>query len=314
MTSSSLETRPGNSGSTTAVSETTGPTITCGDRALIEHHLVDAIPTVPGAVLIEFAVRHALGSYPGYSVVAVSQVRFDRYLRCRTDGQLPVLSITATPLDTLLSGDAVDLGVTLAIATRVRPLRCAAMTVHLTRRPIPAQRCENTPDFDGTNSVDPYTQPGSPVALSGPFEALTRPRRSRHGGSARFRIPPHASTPGLAAYRTAVLLLDCLIRTRAQTIEPHADADLLALAVPTGIGRIDLCTPYNDIEMTLRYDHIALRHHPGSNTSTASSDGHTLMRLHGLTTQTLAWYRPSSHEWSADGANTSGQQQNTVLR
>jgi hypothetical protein len=150
--------------------------------------------------------------------------------------------------------------------------------------------------------------------LSGPFEALTRPRRSRHGGSARFRVPPHASTPGLAEYRAAVLLLDCLIRTKAQTIEPPAGADLLALAVPTGIARIELCTPYNDIEMTLRYDHIALRHHSDSNTITASSDGHTLMRLHGLTTQTLAWYQPSSHKWYTDGANNSVQQQNMVLR
>jgi hypothetical protein len=128
MTSSTLETLPVNGGPTAVVSATTAPTVTCGDRALIEHHLVDAIPTVPGAMLVEFAVRHALRSYPGYSAVAVSQVRFDRYLRCRADGRLPEVSIAAQPLDHTAPWDAVDLDVTLAIATRVQPLRCAAMT------------------------------------------------------------------------------------------------------------------------------------------------------------------------------------------
>lgn len=261
------------------------------DRALLEHHRVDGVPTVPGAMLLDLAARYVLRWHGGQVITALSAVRFTRYLRYRGNGRLPELSITAEPLPGTRADGSDTVRVTIATPTPVRQLPCAATTVHLSRHRPPPVHDEPPPPGDGAASVDPYLRPGSPVALSGPFDVLLRPRRSSAGGAAGFRIPPGRLG---SDHQLPILLLDGLIRIQAQTA---GVGELLAVAVPTGIDRVDVRTWHNDFDLGRVADGIVLRHHPGAGTVTASGPDGVLLRLHGLATHPLGWYHAGTRTW-----------------
>jgi hypothetical protein len=83
------------------------------DRALMDCHLVDGLPTLPGTVMLEFAARRALAAYPGLFVTAISDVRFGRYIRARADGRLPDVWVTAEARTGRTSHGSVTVAVTL---------------------------------------------------------------------------------------------------------------------------------------------------------------------------------------------------------
>jgi hypothetical protein len=276
--------------------------ITDADRALMDCHLVDGLPTLPGSVMLELAVRRVLAAYSGLSVIAISDVRFGRYIRARADGRLPDVWVAAEARTGRTSDGSVTVGVTLGTTTLVGRVECARMFVDLGPEAprIPAGARRTVPS--GSASVDPYQQPGSPVRLRGPFTALVEPRGDHQHGVATFRVGASPMPQALKTFRLPVLALDCLVRTWAQ-----AGGDLLPVAVPTGMARIDFFTGLNDVDINRRFGELTLVHQQqraaGSLLEAIDPSGRPILRIRGLTMHELAWLRLRDGKWLRTNPN-----------
>ena len=125
--------------------------------------------------------------------------------------------------------------------------------------------------------------PGTPVRLSGIFDALVEPRFEPDGGSAhcRLAVPEHT----FRNFRLPSLLLDCLLRT---VVLDGAAAASVAVLVPTRLDRVQLFSEANDLELGRRWPAgIRLRHwrDPRSGVSrcvASTPDGQLLVQVDGI--------------------------------
>ncbi|MEU6647176.1 SDR family NAD(P)-dependent oxidoreductase [Saccharomonospora sp. NPDC046836] len=280
-------------------------TPTPADRELLAAHLIRGRASAPGAVLLDFAAEIAAKTRPGLAVTAITDVRFDRYLRVTADGSLPPIWGAATPMHDDTADDQTE-GVTrvrVEIGTVPRRtgqrLICAVAVVHL-QPPGPRSRpaAPAPPTSRGTDSLDPYQDPRSPVALSGAFRALERPIARPLGGSATARLNGLLPPPGEGRNHLPVITLDCLFRVRAQTVDPD-DTVTLAVGVPTAISRLDLYTDEDDSHLARTFGELTLLHHDGGDPAggdllALAPGGDVLLRVRGLRTHVLARFQPTA--------------------
>jgi hypothetical protein len=140
------------------------------------------------------------------------------------------------------------------------------------------------PAGGGRPAPNTYQLPGTPVRLSGIFDALVEPRFEPDGGSASCRLA--VPSQPFREFRLPSLLLDCLLRT---VVLDGADPTSVAVLVPTGLARVQLFGGANDLELASRYPAgIVLRHwrepRSGASRCTASTpDGRLLVQVDGIT-------------------------------
>ena len=119
-----------------------------------------------------------------------------------------------------------------------------------------------------TPLVDPYHLPGSPVGLTGPFQATSHTRLHVNGKRARYAADRIAPGSTLSRFVVPTILIDAMLRTEALSA---ASADRLPVAVPLAIRRIDLYQRGNDRELTAQ--HGALELYCARNRSVAAAGG-----------------------------------------
>lgn len=193
------------------------------------NHLVDNVPTVPGALTIAVVAEAAQKLRPDLKIVAFERAHFHRFIKIYGTKEAP-FRVRASVVSeehgetlvrvclladfihrngTLLQKDVLQHQGDVRLATAVRqppePLELAAV--------------------DGRRLPDPYVMEGSAVSLSGPFRTMSNIRVGPLVRRADYRLPQDAGVTEESGYSLAtIMLMDSLWRFGA--IEMAADGSL----------------------------------------------------------------------------------------
>ncbi len=287
----------------------------------LAHHRVGDVPTLPGTFVAEIAVEAASGLLPDLCPVSLRDVRFHRFLKVwggdnppphrivaaigdrrpdlgRTDVTVRVLSDVVAPDGRVLVKDRLHFQATVVLADN---------------RPT-APMWQPWPVLDEIPVPDPYHALGAPVQLSAMFVSTTDTRLHPWGKRARYRLQLDPSDPAFTRFRVPSILLDGLARTGVLDV---VDGDLVPLAAPLSIRRIDLYEAGNDLEIAARYPCVDLyaqfdaapdytgsggpgtgRPNGGGNRFAAvRPDGRLLLQFQDLEWTLLGFLRPSTGEF-----------------
>ena len=211
----------------------------------LSNHLVDGIPTVPGALIIAIVAEAAQQLRPHLKIAAFEQASFQRFIRVygnretrirvhaalvtETDGeavvQVRLLSDFVHRSGAILQRDILQHEILVRMAAEVQR---------------PPERL-GLGGFDGVALPDPYVMDGSPVCLSGPFRTMSNITAGRAGRRADYALGESGALAMAEESRLpAIMLMDSLWRFGA--IEMAADG-VLPVYVPE---KCELMTVYFD--------------------------------------------------------------------
>ncbi|MBM0276000.1 SDR family NAD(P)-dependent oxidoreductase [Micromonospora sp. STR1s_6] len=216
----------------------------------LEHHTVRGVATLPGCFVAELAAEAANALLPELTVVGFRNLTFDHFLKLGGATERSPRRILATlrareagqaVVDVRVVGDVLSPhGVLLH---RDKPHFTA--TVVLAERYPVAPRPEPWPDAPEQDILDPYHAPAASVSLTGPFVTTTRTRLHPLGKRARYTAPVGPDTE-FQRFLVPALLLDGLIRLAVLEL---VQGRYVPVAAPSGIRRIDLYAPDNDVDL-----------------------------------------------------------------
>lgn len=267
----------------------------------LRDHLVDGRPAVPGTFILELAAEAATALHPGLRLVAISDVVFSRFIRA-AEHRWPREVVVEARAD----GPAVAVRV-LSPATALLPeTEHSRMRLWLAPAAEPAPRI--TVGGSGWPAPNAYQLPGTPVALSGVFDAMVEPRFEADGGSAWARLAVSGSDGPFAGFVLPSLLLDCLLRT---AVLDGAAAGVVSAMVPTGLAGIRFYDVGlragaglgNDVQLaTLAPSGIWLRHVRDARTGVRQcaavlSDGRVLVVVDGVAGADQARFDVGTGRW-----------------
>lgn len=219
----------------------------------LRDHAVRGVPTLPGCFVTELAAEAAVELVPDLRVVGFRDVTFDHFLRLggTTDRSPRRISATLARRDAgravvnvRVTGDVLSpRGVVL-----VRDKQHFSATVVLAGSHPAAPLWSPWPDADETPIMDPYHAEGASVYLGGAFVTTADTRLHPLGKRARYTAPVG---PGTVYERFLVpgLMLDGMARLAVLEL---VQGRYIPVAAPSGIRRIDLYVPDNDVELGQR--------------------------------------------------------------
>ncbi|SOD64502.1 Ketoacyl-synthetase C-terminal extension [Streptomyces zhaozhouensis] len=222
-------------------------------------HAVRGVPTLPGCFVTELAAEAALELVPDLRVVGFRDITFDHFLRLGGTTDRSPRRITATLARREAGRAVVDVRVTGDVlapggVVLVRDRQHFGATVVLADAYPSAPRWSPWPAAEETPIPDPYHAEGASVRLGGAFVTTADTRLHPLGKRARYTAPVG---PGSVYERFLVpgLMLDGMARLAVLEL---VRGRYIPVAAPSGIGRIDLYLPDNDVELGARGVEIEL--------------------------------------------------------
>jgi acyl transferase domain-containing protein/NAD(P)-dependent dehydrogenase (short-subunit alcohol dehydrogenase family) len=187
-------------------------TVTADGAPYILNHLVDGIPTLPGAFLIMMIAEAALELRPNLKITAFEDAAFRRFVRLRSDGPTKLrLNVSVVSEDE--AGTIIRVQVVSDFTHKSgKILQKDVVQTELSVRMGPAvvsagRRASGNSHKLGRSLSDPYVMAGSPVQLNGPFKTLNNIIVGDTIRSADYR-PSH----GNAAFLSSLMVMDSLWR------------------------------------------------------------------------------------------------------
>ncbi|WP_327678445.1 cytochrome P450 [Kitasatospora sp. NBC_00458] len=229
----------------------------------LRHHRVGDVPTLPGTFVTEIAFEAASWLVPGLQVYAFEDLRFHHFLKVREQDRAGLRKrIRAEVVDrrpdldqavvaVRITGDVVAPNGTVLVKDRL----------HFEVRVLMSGSLPAAPDWKPwypaaeTPVPDPYHSPGSPVMLTDLFVSTADTRLHPEGKRATYDLRLPSDHRVFAGFGMPVVLLDGLARTGVLAL---VDGDLVPLAAPLGIGRIDVYEHGGDCRVAERYGRIDL--------------------------------------------------------
>ncbi|MFF2952814.1 cytochrome P450 [Kitasatospora sp. NPDC057965] len=229
----------------------------------LRHHRVGGTPTLPGAFVTEIAFEAASWLVPELKVYAFEDLRFQHFLKVReTDRAGLRKKIRAEVVER-----RADLGQAVVAVRITQDVVAPNGTVLVEDRPhfevrvLLAGELPQAPHWRAwhpaaeTPVPDPYHVRGSPVRLTDLFVSTTDTRLHPDGRRATYNLELPADHRVFGSFGIPVVLLDGLARTG---VLAPVDGDLVPLAAPLGIGRIDVYEHGGDGEVARRYGRLDL--------------------------------------------------------
>lgn len=229
----------------------------------LKHHRVDSVPTLPGTFVTEIAFEAASRLVPELNVYALEDLKFHHFLKVyerkrsgarkkiraqvverRRDPDQAVVAVAVT-------GDVVAPNGMVLVKDKL----------HFEARVLLAARLPAAPHWEPWHPAaeitvpDPYHQPGSPVLLTDLFVSTTDTRLHPNGKRATYNLRLPSGHPAFGHFSVPTILLDGLARTGVLAL---VRGDLIPLAAPLGIGRVDLYEHGGDCQVGERYGDIDL--------------------------------------------------------
>jgi len=181
------------------------------------NHLVGGVPTVPGALIIDFVGEAAYQLRPDLKIIAFEEAFFrkfikvfpNRKLRIRIEGRVVSEDERETVVKISILSDFVHAsGVTLQ-----KNILQHDSLVRMSATPLPVRKSLDLNGVEGQRSVDPYPIEGSPICLSGPFDAMENLIIGGDQRRADFKFADlnHFSS-GSQSMLSKVVLMDSLMR------------------------------------------------------------------------------------------------------
>jgi cytochrome P450/NAD(P)-dependent dehydrogenase (short-subunit alcohol dehydrogenase family)/3-oxoacyl-(acyl-carrier-protein) synthase len=229
----------------------------------LKHHRVNSAPTLPGTFVTEIAFEAASYLLPQLKVFAFEDLRFRHFLKVQERERAAARKkIRAQVVERRPDLDQAVVAVQVT-ADVVAPNGTVLIKdkPHFEVRVLLAAELPEAPHWEPwhpaaeTAVPDPYHSPGSPVLLTDMFVSTTGTRLHPNGKRATYNLRLPQEHPAFSRFRLPTILLDGLARTGVLAL---VEDDLVPLAAPLGIGRIDVYEHGGDIQVGERYDGIDL--------------------------------------------------------
>lgn len=181
------------------------------------NHLVDGVPTVPGALVIDFVGEAAYQLRPDLKIIAFEEAFFrkfikvypNRKMRIRIEARVVSEDDRETVVKISILSDFVHAsGVTLK-----KDILQHESLVRMSATPLAVPKVVDLNGVQGRRSVDPYPIEGSPICLSGPFDAMKNLIIGGDQRRADFKFDDlnHSSSESQSML-SKVVLMDSLMR------------------------------------------------------------------------------------------------------
>jgi acyl transferase domain-containing protein/NAD(P)-dependent dehydrogenase (short-subunit alcohol dehydrogenase family) len=191
-------------------------TVNLDEAPYIRNHIVDGIPTLPGAYLIMIVAEAALEFRPGLKITAFEEASFRRFVRVRTD--VPTkLRLNAT----LVSEDEQSTFVRVQVISDFlhkngmvlqKDVVYFEMSVRLSAAIHAAQNGHRVHRAEGRMLSDPYITGAPPVQLTGPFKTLQNIVAGDRVRSAEYRPEEEIQETAYRPFLANLLVMDSLWR------------------------------------------------------------------------------------------------------
>jgi NAD(P)-dependent dehydrogenase (short-subunit alcohol dehydrogenase family) len=198
-------------------SEVTEREISVESAPYLTQHLVGGIPTLPGALIIDLVAQAALQLRPDLKIISFEQAFFRKFIkvfpnrkaRFRTESQIVSEDDRETVVKVSVLSDFVH-GSGLVLQKDI--LQHDSL-VRMSSTRLPSRKLPDLNGFQGRRSVDPYPLEGSPILLSGSFDAM---KNLTIGGDERRADFKFADLDGVGSESrpmlSKVVLMDSLMR------------------------------------------------------------------------------------------------------
>lgn len=216
----------------------------------LTQHTVRGAPTLPGCFVTELAAEVATALGNGLVVTGFRDITFDHFLKLggatersprRIEARVLNRSDTGAVVAVRVTGDVLSPAGLVLVRDRVH----FTATVMMATEYPPAPRPEPWRAAAETPIADPYHQAGASVTLTGPFVSTTRTRLHPLGKKADYARPAGPGTV-FEQFLVPALLLDGMARLAVLEL---VQGRYIPTAAPTGIRRIDLYSPDNDVDL-----------------------------------------------------------------
>jgi cytochrome P450/3-oxoacyl-(acyl-carrier-protein) synthase len=227
------------------------------------HHRVDSVPTLPGTFVTEIAFEAASQLVPELSVYALEDLKFHHFLKVHERERAGVRKkIRAQVIERRPDTDQAVVAVRVT-GDVVAPNGMVLVKdkLHFEVRVLLAARLPEAPHWEPWHPAaeiavpDPYHSPGSPVLLTDMFVSTTGTRLHPNGKRATYNLRLRGGHPAFGRFSVPTILLDGLARTGVLAL---VHGELIPLAAPLGIGRVDLYEHGGDCQVGERYGDIDL--------------------------------------------------------
>jgi NAD(P)-dependent dehydrogenase (short-subunit alcohol dehydrogenase family) len=228
----------------------------------LRHHRVGDVPTLPGTFVAEIAAEAASALVPDQHVVSMRDITFHRFLKVWGPENPAPHRIVASVVDRRPDLGRTEVAVSVLSDVRAGDGRILVKDrlhfqarVILAAQPPVAPLWQAWPTMDERAVPDPYHAAGSPVSLTDMFVSTTQTRLHPWGKRSTYRLALAEGDPAFSRFRVPSILLDGLARTGVLDL---VDGDLIPLAAPLSIRRLDIYEPANDLEIAAKYPSVDL--------------------------------------------------------
>ncbi|MFY9622140.1 MAG: SDR family NAD(P)-dependent oxidoreductase [Pyrinomonadaceae bacterium] len=216
------------------------------------NHLVGGVPTLPGALIIDIVAQAAFQLRPNLKIISFEQAFFRKFIKVyahrktkfRTESRIVSEDDRETVVKVSVLSDFIhDSGVVLQ-----KDILQHDSLVRMSATGLPLRRLPDVNGFEGRRSVDPYPLEGSPICLSGPFDAMDNlvigPDRRR----ADFKFADlNGSGRESRSMLSKVVLMDSLMRFGVIQ-RPHDDS--LTVFVPEACEVMKVYFDFADFDIS----------------------------------------------------------------
>lgn len=254
--------------------------ISVGQAPYLRHHLVDGVPTMPGAVELTYGAQAAYRATGLRTAVKVRNAKFRQFLRSYED-RPNAARVVAEPIDapaaqaaahvTVLSDFVHKSGKVLRkdVIHFEADVDCAVAPVTARTVDSFACICQQT---GASEIADPYITGAMGLSLSGPFDCLRNIVVHADGQTAHISLSPELKTDRQSRLLVPAVLFDALWRLSVM----RPDADTWPLYVPIESGDIDIFFAYNAYDLYDRIDGASLM--ASAPVATTQQNGYVIVR------------------------------------
>lgn len=191
-------------------------TVNLDEAPYIRNHIVDGIPTLPGAYLIMIVAEAALEFCPGLKITAFEEASFRRFVRVRTDVptklRLNVTRLSEDEHSTFVRVQVISDFLHKNGMVLQKDVVYFEMSVRLSAAIHAAQNGHGVHRAEGRMLHDPYITGAPPVQLTGPFRTLQNIVAGDRIRSAEYHPEEEIRETAYRPFLANLLVMDSLWR------------------------------------------------------------------------------------------------------